>query len=78
VVLLSNVRRFHEAHKGENRFLAEADRLFFRRSVAQEDLHVVPWAFEGSVKMGVFLVVTKTGERTSHKCCVLVRMMRIC
>ena len=59
------MRRFHEAHKGENRFLAEADRLFFRRSVAQEELHVVPWASEGGVKIGVFLVATKT-QRELH------------
>lgn len=41
VVILSNVRRFHESHKGEGRFLAEADKLFWRGSVQQTELHVV-------------------------------------
>eukprot|EP00435_Cladocopium_sp_Y103_P054561 s421_g17.t2 len=40
VVILSNVRRFHESHKGEGRFLSEADKLFWRCSVQQTELHV--------------------------------------
>lgn len=41
VVLLSNVRRFREQNAGEERFLSQAEPLFWRRTVALEELHQV-------------------------------------
>lgn len=46
VVILSNVRRFHESHRGEQRFLDAAEQLFTRRSVQQQELHPAPWALQ--------------------------------
>ena len=61
VVILSNVRRFHESHKGEGRFLAEADKLFWRCSVQQTELHVVPLPRRRGI-MGCLMKISKHGK----------------
>ncbi|CAK9019885.1 unnamed protein product [Durusdinium trenchii] len=39
VVILGNVRRFHQVKKGEQKFLQEAERLFHRTAVPSSELH---------------------------------------